>query len=262
MYTTSVILLALSAASLVSAHGKVIAVTGDQGGNGTALGILGAAVPLFGNNDDTETDTTVFGGNPNDPMRDGLGETSANGNIQVSDLADAVSQSGTTLPQVSGDGSGVINGTWQIVTSDGTANDEEGKLFAVIDESGTGEYSKGTQVDVESNMVGRDGNTVQKRADNVGAFAQFSVKIPSGLNCAGSDSQSGQSNFCLMKVVNNNGAGPFGGNVAFQIAGSSTGSSSASNSATPTSTTSNDDEASHGRSRKSKDSKRGLAFKA
>lgn len=26
-------------------------------------------------------------------------------------------------------------------------------------------------------------------------------------------------NFCLMKVVNNNGAGPFGGNIAFQIAG-------------------------------------------
>ncbi|KAI1268904.1 hypothetical protein F5Y18DRAFT_171373 [Xylariaceae sp. FL1019] len=237
MYATQLILLALSAASLVTAHGKVQVVTGDQGGNGTALGIQGDIVPRFGENDATETDTTVFGGKAKDPMQDGLGETTASGNLKVSDLADTMALSGDTLPQVSDDGTGTIDGTWRIVTSDGTANDKEGNLFAVLDTSGTGTFSQGTQLVATSSMVGHKGNVVQralkamgikKRATNVGADAAFSVKIPAGTQCSGSDSTSGQSNFCLLKVANNNNAGPFGGTVAFQIASSSnTGNSTA-----------------------------------
>ncbi|KAJ9144930.1 hypothetical protein NKR23_g5730 [Pleurostoma richardsiae] len=240
MHVRSILALGLSAASLISAHGNVQVVTGDQGGNGTALGIKGAVVARFGANSQTEKDTTVFGGNANNPTTDGLGKTTANGKLQVSDLADAVASSGTTLPQVSGDGTGSINGTWRIVTSDGTANDKQGNLFAVIDQTGTGAYSNGIQLTATSDMVGNgQGNVVQrsvrralravgiqKRATNVGADAAFSVKIPSGLTCTGSDSASGQSNFCLMKVVNNNNNGPFGGNIAFQIAGASSTSNS------------------------------------
>jgi hypothetical protein len=59
----------------------------------------------------------------------------------------------------------------------------------------------------------------QKRATNVGADAEFKVDIPAGTKCTGNDAASGMTNFCLLKVANNNGAGPFGGNVAFQIAG-------------------------------------------
>ncbi|KAH8647401.1 hypothetical protein BX600DRAFT_443604 [Xylariales sp. PMI_506] len=236
MYTSSILVLALSAASLVSAHGKVSVVTGDQGGNGTALGIKGAVVARFGANSATEKDTTVFGGNANTPKTDGLGETTASGNLKVSDLAATMASSGSTLPQVSGDGTGSINGTWTVVTSDGTANDKNGNLFAVIDETGTGKFSKGTQLTATSDLVGNgQGNVVQRtvaralravgiqrRATNVGADAAFSVKIPSGLTCTGTDSTSGQSNFCLMKIANNNGNGPFGGTIAFQIAGAST----------------------------------------
>jgi hypothetical protein len=231
--------------------------SGDQGGNGTALGIKGAVVARFGANSQTEKDTTVFGGDANNPMTDGLGKTTANGKLTVSDLADTMALSGSTLPQVSGDGTGSINGTWRIVTSDGTAIDKQGKLFAVIDPTGTGKYSKGVQTTATSDMVGNgQGNVVQRavaralravgiqrRATNVGADAvseafpkqtslagkltrsspqPFSVKIPSGLTCTGTDATSGQSNFCLMKVANNNGNGPFGGNIAFQIAGAST----------------------------------------
>ena len=54
------ILLALAASPLVSAHGKVSVVTGNLGGNGTALGIKGAVVAGAGPNYLTETDTTVF----------------------------------------------------------------------------------------------------------------------------------------------------------------------------------------------------------
>jgi hypothetical protein len=53
---------------------------------------------------------------------------------------------------------------------------------------------------------------------------QFTVKIPAGTTCTGTDAVSGQKNFCLLKVVNNNGNGPFGGSIAFQVGGTSSGS--------------------------------------
>ncbi|KAI0802332.1 hypothetical protein GGR55DRAFT_455167 [Xylaria sp. FL0064] len=228
MYAKSIIFLALSAASLVCAHSNIQSVTGDQGGNGTALGIKGAVVPRFGKNDDTERDTTVFGGDASKPAQNGLGKTTANGDLKVSDLADSMALSGNTLPQVSGDGTGTITGIWRIVTSDGTANDKHGSLFAVIDPTGTGNYEDGIQLVATSSMVGDNGNVVQrslraigikKRASNVGADAKFSVNIPTGITCNGSDPTSGQGKFCLLKVANNNNNGPFGGNVAFQISG-------------------------------------------
>lgn len=54
------IVLALAAAPLVSAHGKIAMVTGNAGGNGTALGIKGAVIAGSGPNYLTEPDTTVF----------------------------------------------------------------------------------------------------------------------------------------------------------------------------------------------------------
>lgn len=141
--------------------------------------------------------------------------------------------SGSTLPQVTNDGTGTLTGTWQVVTSDGTANNANGDLFAVLDTTGTGAYSTGKQLVATSDLVGNGrGNVVQrsltriaralgKRATNVGANAPFTVKIPAGTTCTGTDATSGMSNFCLMKIANNNNAGPFGGSVAFQIAGAS-----------------------------------------
>lgn len=58
----NIALIALVAASSVAAHGKVAVITGDQGGNGTALGIQGGVVPGPGTNKVTEVDTTVFKG--------------------------------------------------------------------------------------------------------------------------------------------------------------------------------------------------------
>ncbi|KAI9146982.1 hypothetical protein HJFPF1_13012 [Paramyrothecium foliicola] len=232
MYPKSVLLALAATASLVSAHGKIQSVTGDAGGAGTALGIKGDAVPRFGANDDTESDTTVFDGNRNRPMTDGLGKTTSSGELKVADIGESMKLMGDTLPQVSPNG-GSISGVWRTVTSDGTANDANGNLFAVIDPTGTGAYSQGIKATATSNMVGNGkGNVVQravdvimravgfqKRATNVGADAEFKVDIPAGTTCTGNDPASGMTNFCLLKVANNNGAGPFGGNVAFQIAG-------------------------------------------
>jgi hypothetical protein len=47
---SKIIVLALAAAPLVAAHGKVAVISGDAGGNGTALGIQGAVVPGAGRN--------------------------------------------------------------------------------------------------------------------------------------------------------------------------------------------------------------------
>lgn len=58
--SVSILFAALLASPLVAAHGKVAVVTGNMGGNGTALGIKGAVVAGAGSNSKTELDTTVF----------------------------------------------------------------------------------------------------------------------------------------------------------------------------------------------------------
>jgi hypothetical protein len=75
----NVFVLALLAAPLAAAHGKIAVATGDQGGNGTALGskytplimsasqtkdiaVQGGIIPGAGPNKKTEPDTTVFQG--------------------------------------------------------------------------------------------------------------------------------------------------------------------------------------------------------
>lgn len=52
---SKVLILALAASPLVAAHGKVAAVTGDAGGNGTALAIEGGIVPGPGPNSKVST---------------------------------------------------------------------------------------------------------------------------------------------------------------------------------------------------------------
>lgn len=172
------IICALAVAPLVSAHGKVAVVTGDLGGNGTALGIRGAVVPLTGTNDKTEVDTTVFW-SKNIKTDDDLGYTDEAGNNKLTDLATAMSASGSTLPQVSSGGS--VNGTYTIVTTDGA-----GPLEALIDESATGKWSTSKSASVTTQPPGSNGNIaasgkrsiwtrslekmglISKRAENVG----------------------------------------------------------------------------------------------
>lgn len=145
------IILALAATPLVSAHGKIAVVTGDKGGNGTALGIQGAVIPGSGPNYETEPDTTVFWSKSITTDQD-IGFTEAgSGNNQLTDLASAMTLSGSTLPQVSSGGS--VSGTFHVVTDDGC-----GPLEAVIDESGTAKFSTATKATVTSDVPGTAGN--------------------------------------------------------------------------------------------------------
>lgn len=231
------LVLALAAAPMVSAHGKITLVTGDQGGNGTGLGILGAVVPGQGPNYKTEVDTTVFWSKDISTDND-IGFTEdGSGNNELTDIAAAMTQSGSTLPQVSSGGS--INTTWHVVTDDGC-----GPVEALVDETASGKWSTAKSADVTTDMPGSAGDCpsdlandsgnenkvrralrrglekmglVAKRAANVDKDFALSVAMPAGTSCNGT--VNGISNLCLVKLSNNNANGPFGGVTFVQMTG-------------------------------------------
>ncbi|PSR90320.1 hypothetical protein BD289DRAFT_466721 [Coniella lustricola] len=212
-------ILALAASPLVAAHGKIAVATGDAGGNGTALGIQGGVIPGAGKNKVTEPDTTVFKGD----AADACGKTTGQGDndIQAGTKA-AMVQSGSTLPQVTPGGS--VSGTLHIVTSDGA-----GPYKAMVNADGTGQ--SWTAMDVETQVPGTKGNIkktekrfwaralqsvgIMKRATNINEDYPFKVNMPAGTTCTGTIA--GQSNACLVKLVNPSNAGPFGGCIPVQM---------------------------------------------
>lgn len=232
------LIFALAASPLVAAHGKIAAVTGDAGGNGTALGIQGGVVPGPGPNYKTEVDTTVFW-SKDIATDDDIGFTEGgSGNNQLTDLTKSMALSGTTLPQVTSGGS--VSGTYHVVTDDGC-----GPVEALIDESATAKWSTATKATVSTDMPGTAGECptsldsgtdnkikrmatralvkmglISKRANNVNKDYSFSVAIPAGTSCTGTIGD--QSNLCLVKMSNNNANGPFGGVYAVQMGGNAT----------------------------------------
>lgn len=111
-----------------------------------------------------------------------------------------------------------------------------------MDPTGTGAFSQGIKAKVTTQVPGKNGNIappkqrrfmprmlvkmgLMKRASNVNEDFPFAATIPAGTTCTGT--VGGQSNVCLVKIVNPSAAGPFGGVVAIQVAGAG-GASSAS----------------------------------
>ncbi|KAL1854808.1 hypothetical protein Daus18300_011324 [Diaporthe australafricana] len=242
---SKVLVLALAAAPLVAAHGRVDVITGDAGGNTTALGIQGAVVPLTGKNKVTEVDTTVF--NSRQPASDGLGKTTDTGKIKAADvntlMTAATAQAGTTLPQVNS----TMSGTWHVVTSDGF-----GQVFAVLDPTATGSFANGVPLTTTLDVPGNNGNppkgnnkykksvlrrlaegtgVIAKRATNINEDFPMEFSVPAGTTCTGT--VGAQSNVCLVKIANKNGAGPFGGVVAIQMAGAAAPAAAAGAAAAP-----------------------------
>lgn len=208
-----------------------------MGGNTTGLGIQGAVIPGAGTNKQTEVDTTVF--NSKNAATDGLGKTKAGANT-MADMTAVMAASGSTLPQVS-DG-GELSGTIHIVTTDGA-----GPCSAIVDPTGTGAFSQGTQAKVTTQVPGTRGNIaapkqrslmmrslvnmgIVKRASNVNEHCPIKVAMPAGMSCTGS--VGGQENVCLVKLANPSGAGPFGGVAAFQMASAATASTVGTDSTT------------------------------
>lgn len=236
MYTKTLIF-ALAVSPFVAAHGKVAVVSGSGGGNGTAIGIQGGIIPGPGKNSVTEKDTTVFSKKQagTDPKSDGLGRTTGQGPNTLAMLTQSMAQSGDTLPQIPASG-GTLSGTYHIVTTDGA-----GPITAVLDTTGTGKFSQGTVLDTITQVPGNGGNIkatrtkrdnfiaelwersldaleargLMKRAQNVNTDHPMAFAVPAGTQCTGE--MAGMKNVCLVKIANQNRAGPFGGVVAVQV---------------------------------------------
>lgn len=116
------------------------------------------------------------------------------------------------------------------MTSDGC-----GSVKAVVDPTATGAFADGTLAETTADVPGTRGNcprsitkksyvrsllentgVIQKRATNVNQDFNVAFTVPAGTTCTGQ--VNGQSGVCLLKIANNNAAGPFGGVIAFQMA--------------------------------------------
>lgn len=135
------------------------------------------------------------------------------------------------------------------MTSDGC-----GSVKAVIDPTATGAFADGTMAETTSDVPGNNGNcprsitkksyirsllettgVIAKRATNVNQDFNVAFTVPAGTTCTGQ--VNGQTGVCLMKIANNNAAGPFGGVIAFQMAnGGGATNTSSTTPATPPAT--------------------------
>lgn len=159
-------------------------------------------------------------------------------------MTQAMAQSGDTLPQVSAT-NGSLSGTFHIVTTDGA-----GPVQAVVDPTGTGAFSQGTLLETTTQVPGKNGNikasrqrnvvvraleamgVIAKRASNVNEDYPVAFAVPAGTTCTGT--VNGMQNVCLAKIANSNRAGPFGGVIAFQMAGADASAAGAAGAADAT----------------------------
>jgi len=218
---TSFAITALVAATSVAAHGKLSEVSGDAGGNGTGMGILGGVVPGPGRNSVTETDTTVFKGK----SAESCGKTKAGGVVQMeSGMKNAMALSGDVLPQVTPGGK--VMGTIHVVTSDGF-----GPYTVMVDPTAQGDFSNAEKLQVDTQVPGTRGNGkkgvtkrfedllrrvgIMARATNINEDFPIVATLPSNLQCTGS--MNGMNNLCAVKFVNPSAAGPFGSCTMVQM---------------------------------------------
>ncbi|KAK1755988.1 hypothetical protein QBC47DRAFT_201332 [Echria macrotheca] len=194
----------LAAAQLVAGHGAIIAATGDQGGTGMALGI-DTSTPRDGTRRNPfQQDSTRFRG----ASADTFGETVGAGPNQLEAGTQAIlAETGGQLPQVSPGGS--VNMTLHQVNADGG-----GPYTCMINADASGQ--QWSNIQVTTTPPG------QNSRNRNGAATDFPLvaAIPASQNCTGT--VAGQSNVCLVRCQNAARAGPFGGVVPVQMAGTST----------------------------------------
>lgn len=137
--------------------------------------------------------------------------------------------SGDTLPQASPGGE--ISGTFHAVTSDGC-----GPVKAVLDPTATGKFSEGALLTTTADVPGTKGQcpraitkksfvrdllersgAITRRATNVNKDFVVKFTLPADAACTGTVGD--MQNVCLVKIANENKAGPFGGSIPIQIPG-------------------------------------------
>lgn len=151
-----------------------------------------------------QQDSTRFRGN----SADTVGETLANGDNNLESGTRAImSELGDQLPQITPGGE--VQMTLHQVNGDGA-----GPYTCMINDDGTAETW--TEIEVTQQVPGRRGN---RRRGSETDFP-LTAAIPADQECTGE--VAGQENVCLVRCENPARAGPFGGVVPVQIAGTST----------------------------------------
>ncbi|EHA55472.1 MAS3 protein [Pyricularia oryzae 70-15] len=204
MSLKSLIAATILAAPLVAGHGAIIKAVGDAGGEGMGLGVV-TSTPRDGTRRDPfQQDSTRFKGQ----QADTFGETVGGGQNDVESMTKAImAETGSQLPQISPGGS--LQMTLHQVNGDGA-----GPYTCELNDDASG--AQWQQIRVTTTPPGRNSR------NRDGAMTDFPLvaEIPQRQACTGT--VAGQTNVCLVRCMNAARAGPFGGVVAAQLAGSQT----------------------------------------
>ncbi|TLD21307.1 hypothetical protein PspLS_08942 [Pyricularia sp. CBS 133598] len=204
MSLKSFIAATILAAPLVAGHGAIIKAVGDAGGEGMGLGVV-TSTPRDGTRRDPfQQDSTRFKGQ----QADTFGETVGGGQNDVESMTKAImAETGSQLPQISPGGS--LQMTLHQVNGDGA-----GPYTCELNADASG--AQWQQIRVTTSPPGRNSR------NRDGAMTDFPLiaEIPQRQACSGT--VAGQTNVCLVRCMNGARAGPFGGVVAAQLAGSQT----------------------------------------
>ncbi|KAH7376929.1 hypothetical protein B0T11DRAFT_25053 [Plectosphaerella cucumerina] len=194
----------LASAQLVAGHGAIISATGDAGGQGMALGV-DTATPRDGTRRDPfQQDSTRFRG----ASAETFGETVGAGANQLEAGTKAImSEMGGQLPQITPGGS--VNMMLHQVNGDGG-----GPYTCAMNADGTG--ATWENINVSTTPPGENSR------NRGGAQTDFPMvaDVPADQTCTGT--VAGQENVCLVRCMNAARAGPFGGVVPVQMAGTAT----------------------------------------
>ncbi|MCJ1438723.1 hypothetical protein MMC27_008113 [Xylographa pallens] len=198
----------LAGVPLVSAHGLIVAASGDAGGAGIGLGAESATT-------DNQQDVTIFGGND-------YGTVGRLGNVNTGNIASILAASekisGGTLPKVTT--GGVLTMTYRQLNDDGAG---PVKCQVSADGSATGFVA----MTVTTQVPGTAG-----RADVSNTDFPLVAQMPAGVTCTGTIGTA--TNACIVQCKNP--VGPFGSNIIVQSAGAGTGGTGARNTTTPPTT--------------------------
>jgi len=185
----------------ISAHGLILAATGDLGGQGQGLAV-DTNIPRTGKTRNPfQLDTTIFKNQKNVQNAQGCGQTLLSGQVDIASGVQAAVTSG--LPQVSAGGQ--LTMTLHQINADGA-----GPYTCMIDMTGTGQSFQ--QLVVTSNVPGNRGNRI------AGSLTDFSLvaAMPANMQCVGASGTA--TGICMVRCQNPAAAGPFGGCVPVQQA--------------------------------------------
>lgn len=232
----------LAAAELVAGHAAIIAATGDLGGSGMALGV-DTTTPRDGTRRRPfQQDATRFRGD----AADTVGETIGAGDNNIESGTSAImTEMGDQLPQISQGGS--VNMTLHQVNGDGGGmfslymhgnirvelTRTPGPYTCMI--NGDGTATQWTDITVMTSPPGRNSRNRVRYPGTLMSYLYslltctqdgeqtafpLIAAIPENQECTGT--VAGQENVCMVRCQNDANAGPFGGVVPVQMAGTTT----------------------------------------